>query len=99
MPTKSKLILYIIAHLFLLLIPNLAFAYIGPGLGVGAMIALVIVLVSVLLALYALVWFPMKRRMKAKRQEKVAENNQAEWSLVSIKIEYYLIDKSILRTK
>ena len=52
-----------------LLSPSVAHAYIGPGLSVGAAIVVLIVLFSIMLALYALVWFPLKRRMNAKREK------------------------------
>lgn len=49
--------------------PRIAHAYIGPGLSVGAAIVILIVLFSILLALYALVWYPIRRRMRAKKSE------------------------------
>ena len=52
-----------------LLSPSPAYAYIGPGLSVGAAIVVLIVLFSIILAIYALVWFPLKRRLKAKREK------------------------------
>ncbi len=46
--------------------PHSAHAYIGPGLSVGAIVISLIVLFSIILAIYALVWFPIKRRLKRK---------------------------------
>ena len=45
-----------------------AHAYIGPGLSVGGIIVILFVILSLALAFYAIVWFPIKRRLKAKNQ-------------------------------
>ncbi|MEX0627047.1 MAG: hypothetical protein WEB63_03945 [Cucumibacter sp.] len=38
-----------------------AFAYIGPGLGLGTIGVIVGLLASIVLALVALIWYPVKR--------------------------------------
>lgn len=38
-----------------------ALAYVGPGLGLGAIGAILGVILSVLLAIFAILWFPLKR--------------------------------------
>ena len=51
-----------------------AHAYLGPGLSLGAVIIIVGVLFSVALALYGLLWYPLKRRLKASRKaQRVSE--------------------------
>ena len=52
-----------------------AHAYIGPGLSVGGIVVILIVVLSLLLAFYAIVWFPIKRRLKSKAHSK-AESEQ-----------------------
>ena len=52
-----------------LLSPSPAYAYIGPGLSVGAAVVVFIVLFSIILAIYALVWYPLKRRIVSKREK------------------------------
>ncbi|MAD60917.1 MAG: hypothetical protein CMH49_05315 [Myxococcales bacterium] len=52
-----------------------AHAYIGPGLSVGGIVVIFIVVLSLLLAFYAIVWFPIKRRLKSKAYSK-AETEQ-----------------------
>lgn len=47
--------------------PGAALAYTGPGLGLGAGLSVIAVLFSVLLAAFAVVWYPLKRLMKRKR--------------------------------
>ena len=47
-----------------LCIPKLAYAYIGVTLSTGALIIIALLIFSIALALYVLVWFPIRRRMK-----------------------------------
>ena len=54
----------LIATLILALQPVAASAYIGPGVGVGAIAAVLGVLGSVFLAIVAVVYYPIKRLMK-----------------------------------
>ena len=39
-----------------------AYAYIGPGMGLGAAFGIIALLVGVVALIFALVWFPIKRR-------------------------------------
>jgi hypothetical protein len=41
--------------------PATALAYVGPGLGAGTLAVVLGVIASILLALIALVWYPIKR--------------------------------------
>ncbi len=41
-------------------------AYVGPGLGLGALGAILGVALSVILALFAIFWYPLKRLFKKK---------------------------------
>lgn len=54
----------------LALVPGLAHAYIGPGLGAGAIAAALGVLGAILLALFAVIYYPIKRMRKKRRAEK-----------------------------
>lgn len=51
-----SIILFII-----LFIPFNASAYIGPGLGIGTLGVILGVLFSIILAIFAIVWYPFKR--------------------------------------
>lgn len=51
-----------------------AHAYVGPGLGLGALGAVLAVVVSVFVGLAAIVWYPIKRRMK--KRKAAADANQ-----------------------
>jgi len=49
-------------------------AYVGPGVSAGAIAVVLGILGSVFLALFAIVWYPLKRLMKKGRPvEKTAE--------------------------
>lgn len=54
----------LIATLILALQPVAALAYIGPGVGAGAIAAVLGVLGSILLAIIAVVYYPIKRMLK-----------------------------------
>lgn len=55
------------AALALLLLPTAALAYIGPGVGAGAIAAVVGVIGSVLLAIVAVIYYPIKRMLKRRK--------------------------------
>jgi len=52
--------------------PFMAYAYVGPGLGLGAVGAILGVFLSIFLALIAIFWYPFKRlcRKFKKKKEK-----------------------------
>ena len=47
-------------------------AYVGPGLGAGAIGMILGVLASILLAVFAIFWYPIKRLLKKRRQDDAA---------------------------
>ncbi|WP_254430638.1 MULTISPECIES: hypothetical protein [unclassified Ruegeria] len=53
--------------------PQAAFAYIGPGLGAGALGVVLGVIGSVLLALFAILYYPVKRMLKRRRAKASAD--------------------------
>lgn len=54
------------AILVVLLASAPAHAYVGPGLGLGAIAVILGIVLSVLIAVLAIVWYPIKRRMAAR---------------------------------
>ncbi len=56
--------------LFVALIPLPAHAYIGPGLGVGVISAIFGIILAVGLAIFAVIWYPIKRMIKKKKTAK-----------------------------
>jgi membrane protein implicated in regulation of membrane protease activity len=47
--------------------PTVAHAYIGPGVGAGAIAAVLGVLASIFLALFAVIYYPVKRMVKRRK--------------------------------
>ena len=66
---KSTSLTKILLILILILIENTAFAYIGPGMTGGVFAATIGIIVAIFAALFGLIWFPVKRLLK-KRKEK-----------------------------
>jgi hypothetical protein len=52
------------AALGVMILPNPAMAYIGPGMGLGAITAVLGILAALVMAVIGLVWYPMKRMFK-----------------------------------
>lgn len=61
----------------LALLPTSAMAYIGPGLGLGALAVIGGILLSILVAVFAIVWYPLKRT-RARRREARAQGTDAD---------------------
>jgi hypothetical protein len=55
--------------LFLLLAPTPAFAYIGPGLGAGAIATVLAVLGSILLGIFSVIYYPIKRMLRKRKKD------------------------------
>jgi hypothetical protein len=51
----------------LLSLATSAEAYVGPGMGLGVIAAVVGFLTAILLALAGMVWYPVKRMLRARR--------------------------------
>ena len=56
---------------------DIAHAYIGPGLGLGAIGAIVGIIVAVFLAIVGIIWYPFKRLMQ---KLKAAKDNTSDGS-------------------
>ena len=52
-----------------------AFAYLGPGIGGGMIVATLGIIVAISAALFGLIWFPIKRILKKKETKKDKLNN------------------------
>lgn len=53
-----------------------AYAYLGPGVGGGVIAATLGIIFAILAAIFGLIWFPLKRFLKRKKEKK--ENNQSK---------------------
>jgi len=60
-----KLSLYI--NLLAILLASPAHAYIGPGVGAGAIAVVLGVIASIFLAFVAILWYPLKRLVKGRK--------------------------------
>ena len=62
--------------LFLFLFhPHSAFAYIGPGMGGGVIAAIVGFFGAVLLGLWGILYYPIKRALKKRKDKKMSLKN------------------------
>ena len=73
--TSLKKILLI---LILILIENPAFAYIGPGMTGGVFAATIGIIVAIFAALFGLIWFPVKRLLKKRKEKKDQQQNKVD---------------------
>ena len=64
----SKSILFL--SLFLISLPS--YAYIGPGMGGGFIAAIVGFFAAILLALWGILYYPIKRALKNRKENKTA---------------------------
>lgn len=62
--------------MFLLLVfTQPAYAYVGPGLGAGAIAAVIGIVGAVFLALFAILFYPIKRALKKRKANKKDEQS------------------------
>jgi hypothetical protein len=71
---------FIFSFLFLTIViyPEVTYAYIGPGLGAGTIGVIIGILVSVLLAIFAIFWYPIKRLFKKNKKTDIDSANENE---------------------
>ena len=55
-------------------------AYVGPGLGLGTLAVVVGVIGSVLLAVFAIVWYPLKRMLTKRKPRTKTKTQQNDTS-------------------
>ena len=64
--------------LILILIENTAFAYIGPGMTGGVFAATIGIIVAIFAALFGLIWFPVKRLLKKRKEKKEQQQDKID---------------------
>ena len=67
----------IITSIIFILINTSSFAYLGPGVGGGVIAATLGIIVAIFAALFGLIWFPIRRLLK-KRKEKKHQLNKVD---------------------
>ena len=70
-----KLILKI---LFFLFITTSSYAYLGPGIGGGALATILGIVISLFAVLFGLIWFPVKRLLKKRKEAKDYKKNKVD---------------------
>lgn len=64
----KKFAAFVLGVLSMSLLPVTAQAYIGPGVGAGALGAVIGVIGAIFLAIFAVLWYPIKRMLKGKNK-------------------------------
>ena len=60
----------ILSSLIFCLISTTSFAYLGPGVGIGVISATIGIIIAVFAALFGLIWFPIERLLKRRKEKK-----------------------------
>jgi len=63
---------YLITFIFFLY-PSISEAYIGPGMGAGAIAVVLALIGSILLAIFAVLYYPIKRLFKRFKRKKSSQ--------------------------
>lgn len=66
---KQPLVSYVLFAFLVLVMPEYALAYIGPGAGVSAIGTVIALVGAVLLAIVGFVWYPVKRFLSKKKDK------------------------------
>ncbi len=67
----SKITIY--SSLILLYFSSSAFAYIGPGMGGGIIMATIGIVIAIFAAIFGVIWFPIKRFLKRRKEKKLKD--------------------------
>jgi len=60
------------------LITTSSFAYLGPGVGGGVIAATMGIIVAIFAALFGLIWFPVKRLLKKRKEKKEQQQDKVD---------------------
>lgn len=64
----------LILVLWVLLFPIPSYAYVGPGMGMGAVGVILGIFMSIILAFFGIFWYPLKRIIRKFRKAKPKQN-------------------------
>ena len=70
--------LVILLFVFGLVVPFVAEAYVGPGMGGGLIAVILGVLVSIVVGFFAICWYPIKRVFKKRQNQNKDETDSKE---------------------
>ena len=68
----------IFSSIIFCLITTSSFAYLGPGVGGGVIAATIGIIVAIFAALFGLIWFPVKRLLKKRKEKKEQHPNKVD---------------------
>jgi len=68
------------AALVLVLVPEVAAAYVGPGAGLTAIGTVLALIGAVFLAIVGFIWYPVKRLLRRSSAHGAEEQTRDEWS-------------------
>ena len=68
----------IFISIILCLIATSSFAYLGPGVGGGVILATIGIIVAIFAALFGLIWFPIKRLLKKRKEKQEQQKNKVD---------------------
>ena len=74
----------VVLIVFLLLCPLTAYAYIGPGLGLGAIGAVLGILGAIILGMFAILYYPVKRYFKRRKNAQAPKNSEKQESEILV---------------
>lgn len=66
--TEDNMKIFQLFLAILTLVPTSAFAYIGPGAGLGAIATFIAIVLGLLLLVVGFLWYPLKRVLNKRRQ-------------------------------
>jgi len=68
----------ILSSIIFCLITTSSFAYLGPGIGGGVIAATIGIIVAIFAALFGLIWFPVKRLLKKRKEKKELQQDKVD---------------------
>tara|TARA_B100001059_G_C17693431_1_gene506197 strand:- start:461 stop:679 length:219 start_codon:yes stop_codon:yes gene_type:complete len=60
------------------LVTTSSFAYLGPGVAGGVIAATIGIIVAIFAALFGLIWFPVKRILKKRKEKKEQQQDKID---------------------
>jgi len=71
-----QLITILLPTTLIFMAPVYAYAYVGPGLGAGTIGVVLGIIGSLFIALFAIIWYPLKRLLKKNKKSSPHESGQ-----------------------
>lgn len=76
--TKLNLTISVVALYLLSSLPSSVHAYLGPGMGGGAIIAVLGIIGALIIGLFGIIYFPIKRALSSRAKKNNKEQNVEE---------------------